>query len=85
MTSTREMSRIGSSGGKKKIILGRTPRRRRRDDIPLVRLPSDGSFSTKSCFSSLFFLLLYFLTLFSFVFEHVFWKIPLHEFDFRFH
>jgi len=49
------MSRIGSSGGKKKIILGRTPRRRRRDDIPLVRLPSDGSFSTKSCFSSLFF------------------------------
>ncbi len=44
MTTTREMSRIGSAGGKKKIILARAPRRRKRDDIPLVRLSFSGWF-----------------------------------------
>jgi len=42
MTLTREMSRTGSRGGKKKITLSRTPRRRKRDDIPLIRLSSFG-------------------------------------------
>ncbi|CAF3737280.1 unnamed protein product, partial [Adineta steineri] len=40
MTFTREMSRTGSGGGKKRIILSRTPRRRKRDDMPLIRIPS---------------------------------------------
>lgn len=42
MTTTREMSRTGSAGGKKRIILARTPRRKKRDDIPLIRLSSPG-------------------------------------------
>ncbi len=44
MTSTREMSRMGSAGGKKRILLGRAPRRRKRDDMPLMRLASFGWF-----------------------------------------
>jgi len=44
MTTTREMSRSGSAGGKKRILLGRAPRRRRRDDIPLIRLSISGWF-----------------------------------------
>jgi len=44
MTLTREMSRTGSRGGKKKITLSRTPRRRKHDDISLVRLSSFGLF-----------------------------------------
>jgi hypothetical protein len=38
------MSRSGSAGGKKKIILSRAPRRRKRDDMPLIRLSSYGLF-----------------------------------------
>lgn len=49
MTSTREMSRSGSAAGKKKIILARAPRRRKRDDIPLVRLSSSGWFLVYHC------------------------------------
>ena len=49
MTSTREMSRTGSAGGKKRIILARAPRRRKRDDIPLVRLSSSGWFLVYYC------------------------------------
>ncbi len=44
MTTTREMSRSGSAGGKKRILLGRAPRRRKRDDIPLIRLSISGWF-----------------------------------------
>ncbi|CAF3503188.1 unnamed protein product [Rotaria sp. Silwood1] len=40
LATAQEMSRTGSGGGKKRIILSRTPRRRKRDDIPLVRLSS---------------------------------------------
>ena len=49
MTTTREMSRSGSAGGKKKIILARAPRRRKREDIPLVRLSSSGWFLVYCC------------------------------------
>ncbi len=45
MTTTREMSRTGSAGGKKRILLARAPRRRKRDDMPLVRFSSPGWFS----------------------------------------
>ena len=40
--TTREMSRTSSGSGKKKVILSRTPRRRKRDDIPLLRLSPSG-------------------------------------------
>ncbi|UJR28934.1 hypothetical protein I4U23_010152 [Adineta vaga] len=40
MSFTRDMSRPGSGGGKKRIILSRTPRRKKRDDMPLIRLSS---------------------------------------------
>ncbi|CAF3522158.1 unnamed protein product [Rotaria socialis] len=48
LTTTQEMSRTGSGGGKKRVILSRTPRRRMRDDIPLLRLSS--SDESKSLF-----------------------------------
>jgi hypothetical protein len=38
------MSRTGSAGGKKRILIARAPRRRKRDDMPLVRLSSFGWF-----------------------------------------
>jgi hypothetical protein len=54
MTTTREMSRTGSGGGKKRIILARAPRRRKRDDIPLIHFSSFGWFCTDFNFESMF-------------------------------
>ena len=51
MTAAREMSRTGSASGKKKIILSRVARRRKREDIPLVRLSSSGLFFRTTCVS----------------------------------
>ncbi len=44
------MSRMGSAGGKKRILLGRAPRRRKRDDMPLMRLASFGWFLSARIF-----------------------------------
>jgi hypothetical protein len=44
MTYTREIGRTSSGGGKKRINLSRAPRRRKRDDMPLIRLSSFGLF-----------------------------------------
>ena len=49
MTTSREISRIGSASGKKKVLLSRAPRRRKRDDIPLARLSSSGSLQSTDC------------------------------------
>ena len=49
MTTAREIGRAGSASGKKKIILSRAARRRKRDDIHLVRLSSSGLFSSTTC------------------------------------
>lgn len=44
MKTVREITRTGSANGKKRV-LARPARRRKRDDIPLVRLSSSGWFS----------------------------------------
>lgn len=56
MLFAREMTRPGGLGvGKKRIILSRTPRRKKRDDMPLVRLSSFGLFSLHGLSSALVF------------------------------
>ena len=42
MMTAREMSRTGSSSGKKRILLARPARRRKLEDMPLMRLSSPG-------------------------------------------